>query len=130
MENIEKRNKSKLDDIIEYIIDVKKEELKLKFFFDNLRNYGTSVVTVLSGLFIIKSNEVLLLNSYVDKTIGCFIILYGTLLGLLNIIQPIIILVNHSKEFRLNKIILIVLMSMILLSGIALIEAVYNLKLQ
>jgi len=81
-------------------------------------------------LFIIKSNEVLLLNSYVDKTIGCFIILYGTLLGLLNIIQPIIILVNHSKEFRLNKIILIVLMSMILLSGIALIEAVYNLKLQ
>mgnify|MGYP003434198241 FL=1 len=130
MENIEKRNKSKLDDIIEYIIDVKKEELKLKFFFDNLRNYGISVVTVLSGLFIIKSNEVLLLNSYVDKTIGCFIILYGTLLGLLNIIQPIIILVNHSKEFRLNKIILIVLMSMILLSGIALIEAVYNLKLQ
>ena len=130
MENIEKRNKSKLDDIIEYIIDVKKEELKLKFFFDNLRNYGISVVTVLSGLFIIKSNEVLLLNSYVDKTIGCFIILYGTLLGLLNIIQPIIILVNHSKEFRLNKIILIVLMSMILLSGIALIEAIYNLKLQ
>ena len=130
MENIEKRNKSKLDDIIEYIIDVKKEELKLKFFFDNLRNYGTSVVTVLSGLFIIKSNEVLLLNSYVDKTIGCFIILYGTLLGLLNIIQPIIILVNHSKEFRLNKIILIVLMFMILLSGIALIEAIYNLKLQ
>lgn len=130
MENIEKRNKSKLDDIIEYIIDVKKEELKLKFFFDNLRNYGISVVTVLSGLFIIKSNEVLLLNSYVDKTIGCFIILYGTLLGLLNIIQPIIILVNHSKEFRLNKIILIVLMFMILLSGIALIEAVYNLKLQ
>lgn len=130
MENIEKRNKSKLDDIIEYIIDVKKEELKLKFFFDNLRNYGISVVTVLSGLFIIKSNEVLLLNSYVDKTIGCFIILYGTLLGLLNIIQPIIILVNHSKEFRLNKIILIVLMFMILLSGIALIEAIYNLKLQ
>ena len=130
MENIEKRNKSKLDDIIEYIIDVKKEELKLKFFFDNLRNYGISVVTVLSGLFIIKSNEVLLLNSYVDKTIGCFIILYGTLLGLLNIIQPIIILVNHSKEFRLNKIILIVLMLMILLSGIALIEAIYNLKLQ
>ena len=85
MEKIEKKNKSKLDDIIEYIIDVKKEELKLKFFFDNLRNYGISVVTVLSGLFIIKSNEVLLLNSYVDKTIGCFIILYGTLLGLLNI---------------------------------------------
>ena len=81
-------------------------------------------------MFIIKSNEVLLLNSYVDKTIGCFIILYGTLLGLLNIIQPIIILVNHSKEFRLNKIILIVLMFMILLSGIALIEAIYNLKLQ
>lgn len=130
MENIEKRNKSKLDDIIEYIIDVKKEELKLKFFFDNLRNYGISVVTILSGLFIIKSNEVLLLNSYVDKTTGCFIILYGALLGLLNIIQPIIILVNHSKEFKLNKIILIVLMFMILLSGIALIEAVYNLKLQ
>jgi len=120
--------KSKFDKFIDFIIFVEKKDLRLKFFFDNIRNYGLVAVLFIAGKFLYHTDKIEIFTEYGNKFFAIILILYGFILFILNAIQPIYILVKYKKDFNLNMLSYLMLSTLILLSAYALIFSVLYLK--
>jgi len=131
-ENIEIKekvfHKTKLDKFVDFIIFVEKKDLRLKFFFDNIRNYGLVAILFVAGKFLYHTDKIEILTGWGNTFFAFILIAYGFVLFILNAIQPIYILVKFKKDFNLNMLSYLMLSTLILLSGYALFFSFLYLK--
>lgn len=87
----DKVKKSAFSEFLESILYIKDDELRLKFIFDNLRNYGIAGGVFYFGLHLIKNGS-LILNfiPYLGFVLGIFLTVSAFLLMCLNLVQGIL----------------------------------------
>jgi hypothetical protein len=103
------KRKSKIDLYLEHLLHVDEKDLRLKFIFDHVRNYGIAASVMAAGFFLIKHGPSVsdLLGSGV--VFGTMLLISGFLLLVFNIIQPVWVMVIQKVNMIPYMIISIIL---------------------
>lgn len=85
---------SKANKFLLQLIDVKPEEVTLKFFFDNIRNYGIAATVMVAGFYLFRHGAQV--NSFPGSGIvfGFVLVLTGLVAYILNFTQAVWALVK------------------------------------
>lgn len=91
----EEKEKSQDDNFLLQLINIKPEDVTLKFIFDNIRNYGIAATVMVAGLYLFK-NGAELINYFPDagKVLGVILVATGFSLHVFNFCQAIWALVK------------------------------------
>ncbi|UCZ56252.1 hypothetical protein LGV61_11045 [Desulfurispirillum indicum] len=84
----------KMSRLLEYILYVEVDDLRLKWLFDHVRNYGLAAAVVAAGVFTFQQETDLVLRVFMGKIIGIVLMLTGLMLLAFNFLQPILIMVR------------------------------------
>ena len=106
------QEKNQENGLFRQLIDVKKEDVNLKFIFDNIRNLGITSTVIVAGFYLFKYGAII--NNFPGARVvmGVSIMLLGFFLLTLNIGQAIIAL----TKFKISMI-LYFIFSMVLFLG-------------
>ena len=84
---------------IEKFLEVNPEEIKLKFAFDHLRNYGIAAMVMFAGFYLFRNGASNIdFIPYSNIIFGIFLLIIGFLLFSLNLIQMIIVFAKHKSK--------------------------------
>jgi len=83
------KEKSKSDRFLLQLIDVKPEDVTLKFIFDNIRNYGIAATVMVAGFYLFRHGAQV--NPFPGSEIifGALLVFTGFLVYILNFTQAV-----------------------------------------
>lgn len=83
------KEKSKAEQFLLQLIDVKPEDITLKFIFDNIRNYGIAATVMVAGFYLARHGAQV--NPFPGSGIvfGILLVLTGFAMHTLNLTQAI-----------------------------------------
>lgn len=87
------KDKSKTDKFLHQLIDIKPEDITLKFVFDNIRNYGIAAMVMVAGFYLSQHGAA---NPFHNSGIffGILLVLAGFVIYVLNVMQAVWALVK------------------------------------
>lgn len=92
-------SKSKADKFLLKLIDIKIEDINLKFVFDNLRNYSIAAMIVVAGFYLAKHGGQVSNFPGAGIVFGLLLVATGFLAYCLNLVQAIWALIKLKMRF-------------------------------
>ena len=85
----------KSDVIIKHFLDLEVTDLRLKYVFDHVRNYGLAVTVMSAGAYLFQSTNLI---PWIGPFIAVMLMVIGFLLTVFNIAQPIWAMVKFKVK--------------------------------
>ncbi len=120
IKNEKLKSRSKFQAFFDFVLDVKKEDLRLKFFFDNIRNYGLVAVLWIAAKYLFYTKQFVIFSTLGNQIFASILIIYGFLLFVFNAVHPIAILVKFKNDFGITKVSYVILSTITFLSAYSL----------
>jgi ABC-type multidrug transport system fused ATPase/permease subunit len=97
-ERMKERKDNKADNIIKHLLYIEEKDLRLKFIFDHVRNYGISASVMVAGFYLFANGAVV--NDFPGAGIvfGSLLLFSGFLLMVFNLMQPIWAMVQYKLK--------------------------------
>jgi hypothetical protein len=75
--------------MLEHLLAVEPAEIRLKWVFDHVTNYGVAAVVMITGFYLFKHGSTVDPLPCAGIVFGSLLIILGLVLSVLNIVQPI-----------------------------------------
>ena len=102
-------------------LEVNETDLRLKFLFDHIRNYGIASTMILAGIYLVK-NQVSNFSLYELVAYGWILVFIGYVLIALNFYQLFLLMVKYKFKtipYSLIGVVLFILINAFILSSIS-----------
>ncbi len=80
---------NKLDSMLEHLLAIEPAEIRLKWVFDHVTNYGVAAIVMITGFYLFKHGSAVDPLPCAGVVFGSLLLIFGLLLMVLNIAQPV-----------------------------------------
>ena len=109
------------NNLIQYLVYTKKEDIRLGFFFNHLKNNGYIAILFTIGIYLWKDNKIKIFpTEWMNNGVASIFFIYGTILLILNIVQLMYVLSEYREELKINFLIFVFLSTLNILFMISL----------
>lgn len=109
MEEKKEKKVSKFDNMLKHVLHLDEKDLRLKFFFDHVRNYGISATVIVAGFYLISNGSIVSNIPGAGIVLGSLLLLSGFLLMIFNLLHPIWAMVQFKVKMLPYMVISIIL---------------------
>jgi|GEM_PF-5147666 len=96
--DLKEKKESKIDKMLKHVLHVEEKDLRLKFFFDHVRNYGIAASVMVAGFYLIGNGAVVSNFPGAGIMFGSLLLLSGFLLMVFNLLHPIWAMVQYKVK--------------------------------
>ena len=109
MKDVKNKKGSRVDIMLKHVLHVDEKDLRLKFFFDHIRNYGIAATVMIAGFYLIANGSIVSPIPGTGLVLGTLLLLSGFLLMVLNLLHPIWAMAQYKVKMLPYMVISIIL---------------------
>jgi uncharacterized membrane protein YesL len=109
MQDEKEKKVSKFDNMFKHVLHLDEKDLRLKFFFDHVRNYGIAATVIVAGFYLIANGSIVSNIPGAGVIFGTLLLLSGFLLMVFNLLHPIWAMVQFKVKMLPYMVISIIL---------------------